>query len=261
MALQLKNRYGIHQPIHIGKFHVDRKGIFSGEIELHVTGEDFDKPNFGYLRLGSGVAVAGSAGIIGVSCVGIERSYDEEKSHAVYTYSYEGVIDPSADLEFELDITMTNEPIETHPNFEELNRVFGPYQPLTRLWPRVPPKDTSEAGLAAANDPKVRATNPMFGITSFLSPSATYRLTRTRLDIGESALEDIGTIVQPPHIGEAFPELDSWVRNQSTRTWLKLAPRIRKHGKAITITEEYMLSGWRGWIEEVYNKEALQFVG
>ncbi len=42
------------------------------------------------------------------------------------------------------------------------------------------------------------------------------------------------------------------------RNWLKMAPKIKRKGNAVEITEEYMLSGPNGWLRDVYGQAQLE---
>lgn len=268
MAFQHKTKYGQqHQPIHIQPFTVDRTNLFNGRVEYHVD-EDFDRPNAAFLSPAFGSnTIAAMAGVTGLIkggkrnaplCVGVERRYDREMGLAIYTYLFEGLVNSSQRfIDFELEFTMNQEPIETHPSFQTLNELFGPYDALNRLWPRYISNETASTGLGGGQTSQGAATNPLYGVTSYLSPGAIYRLSFCDTDVDSDFMDDVGAIVKPPKLGEAFPEFNSFLQG-TKRNWLKLAPKIRQHGAAISIIEEYMLSGPRGWDENIYSADALK---
>ena len=41
------------------------------------------------------------------------------------------------------------------------------------------------------------------------------------------------------------------------RNWLKSAPKIKRKGNAVNITEEYLLSGPQGWLDSIYSAAQL----
>lgn len=268
--MQLKTRFTAppgHQKYHIQAYTVDRTNLFTGRVELHVE-EDFDKPSGQYMGLSYGRTVAADTGINsmatgsgsqpGPSCVGVERRYDTENSMAIYTYTFEGIaIEHNTKYtEFELEFTMNQEPIETHPSFESLNEIFGHYDAINRLWPQYITQQSAAVGLQSAQQGGP-VLNPMYGVSSYLSPGLIYRISYTQTDIDPRYLFDIGSIVVPPMFGQAFPEMQSWITQNTVRNWLKLAPKVRQRGSCISITEEYMLSGYRGWLAPVYSSAAL----
>lgn len=266
--MRLKRRFGLHQQIHIQPFVVDRTNLFTGRVEYHVE-EDFDRPSANYMSLGYGATIAGMSGISGMakgtatqpvpSCVGVERRYDNENSMAVYTYTFEGIATSHGErfIEFELEFTMNQEPIETHPSFPELQVIFGPYDPLNRLWQPHITQAAANVGLQQTTGGGP-VTNPMYGVTSYLSPGLIYRMSYTDVDVDPDFMDHVGTIVIPPIPEELFPQLQGWIQNTGFRNWLKLAPKIRQHGSCITVIEEYMLSGPRGWADAVYSEDALK---
>lgn len=261
---------GGHQKIHLQPFQVDRTNLFTGRVEMHVL-EDFDKPNGNYLSLAFGRTIADLSGISNLAtgsrshplplCVGVERRYEAEGSMAIYSYTFEGVLKFRDEryVQFDLEFTMMQEPIETHPNFAALDSAFGPYNPINREWPRVMSGSSASQGLTGGVTGALGpTTNPMYGVTNYFSPGAIYRLTFTDVDVDPDFMNDIGTIVTPPKISEAFSEFQTWVTSSTGRNWLKMSPRISQRGSSLQIQEEYMLSGPRGWDPNVYTPEALK---
>ena len=72
--------------------------------------------------------------------------------------------------------------------------------------------------------------------------------------IPSGILRGIGTIVDKPPGIEQF-KLPGAAKK---RNWLKLAPKIKRRGNAVEITEEYMLSGPNGWLRDVYGQAQLE---
>jgi hypothetical protein len=257
-----KSVYGIHQEWHLMPFGVDRTNLFVGRVEYHIT-EAFDKPDSVKMGLSFGNGTAASAsGIANMvrsgsappRCVGVERRYDEGNSMAIYTYTFEGIATDHAQkwIEYELEFTMTQEPIETHPDFSNLNDIYGPYDALNRLWPQYI-TEAAATGLQGGGD-KTGGTilNPLYGVSSYFSPGASFRKSYTAPDLTSGALSDIGSISVPKLEGDLFGGWSDWVRNPSPRNWLKMAPKVRQRGSCISVVEEWMLSGPKGWNSAVY---------
>jgi hypothetical protein len=264
-----KKQFGAHQSYHPLSFQVDRTNLFVGRVEMHAM-EDWDGANQEFLSLNFGDGtVAASAGINNLAtsgkgaprCVGVERRYDDALGMGIYTYTFEGIASrhDKKFYEFELEFTMEQRPIETHPNFQKLEDTFGPYDSLNRLWPRIV-TEKSAATAPGLSKPKSGGpvTNPMYGQTSFISPGCVYRRSYTTVDLESKVMEDIGTIVVPPAIDSAFAQFNSFItKNSPQRNWLKMNPKIRQRGGCISVIEEYLLSGPLGWFPAMYNKEAL----
>src|SRR5262245_11646805 len=235
--LDYKTRFGRHQEFFFISADVDRTNLAVVRVELHVQDEGLNNPNSAFLSVFAGSEALSQAGLDGFFyeassgetnlCVGASRRYDNEKSLGIYTYTYEGLVaDAPIYHEFELEFSMNQEPIETHPNFEVFEPKFGPYNPIDRVWPRVPTTAQSRAaGLPGGGQSAAQTvTNPMFGVSSFLSPGAVYRINYTASDVQEGDLDGIGTIDEPPFLSEEFPEFGQWMET-NRRNWLKLAPK------------------------------------
>jgi hypothetical protein len=153
--------------------------------------------------------------------------------------TYEGLEnDPSDDqADFELDVSMQDDPIQTHRSFAALKALYG--------WDvaeeRFPEKDPNQQ------------PSPAYGAESYLAVGAVFRITTTRRTIPGSVLKGIGTITAaPPGIAQfQIPNADG------QRNWLKSAPKIKRKGNAVNITEEYLLSGPKGWLPTIYSAAQL----
>jgi hypothetical protein len=110
----------------------------------------------------------------------VERRYDEGASMAIYTYTFEGIATRRGTkfIEYELEFTMEQAPIETHPDFQHLNDVFGPYDSLNRLWPPIITEKSAAVGLKQTSEGGPQP-NPMYGVTSYLVPGCMFRMTFT----------------------------------------------------------------------------------
>lgn len=264
-----KLRKGEHQRAHTGQFAVDRTNLFIGRVELHNE-EDWNQPNAGLMNLSAGLDVAGQAGLTnmasggnaGPQCVGVDRRYDEATGLGIYTYTFEGIatVHNKKWFEFELEFTTTQEPIEVHPNFAELNRIYGPYDAINRIWPQYISAQSQAVGLAAKGTEQGAIINPMHGISSFYLPGLTYRLSYTDTDIRKEVITGIGSLQEPAlPVGGQFEGIGLILHSfGGNRNWLKMAPKVRQHGSCISITEEYMLSGYKGWTPDIYGEDALK---
>lgn len=247
MPAASKNVHGNHQEIHIGAWKMDRIGMVTGSIRRERF-EAFDTIDAQYLDLSAAPQI-----VAGVPCVNVERTYDNALGMAIYVYSYEGA---KSDFEFddrhityELDFTLSEDPIETHPSFAKLKEKFG-WNPTRRAFPEFAPNGGGESGGTALSGGKKakQKTSEMFGVDSYLAVGAVFRRTYARRSIPSTAMKGLGAIIERPP-GIAQFQLPAAAKK---RNWLKMAPKISKRGSAVQITEEYMLGGPRGWVKDVY---------
>lgn len=264
-----KTRFGTHQQFFVTGVQVDRTSLAQVTVEMQVSDEGLNNFSKDFLTLTYGLGVAGEAGIADLLeipedapediCIGISRRYDSPGSMGIYTYNFEGLLQGRTPFYlYELEFTMNQEPIETHPNFEVFEPIYGPYDPLNRTWQRVPTaKQSSAGGLSANANAAQPVTNPMFGTTSFLSPGAVFRKMYTATKMDSSIFQGIGTKDEPQGLDDFNKDFANWVQTESKRDWLRLSPKINKRGGAYQITEEWMLSGPRGWMEDLYSDTAI----
>ena len=193
--------------------------------------------------------------LLGLPCVNIVRAY--EGGWAKYTYDYEGV---RADYDravrvkktFELDVSLSEENIQTHPQFEFLKNKYG-WDPNKKEFKDKPPDDKgNKLGDNATN--KRTKRSKLVGVTDYLAAGAIYRVNYVLSKVPKSVLEGIGAIygAEPPYTGEFGISLKI-----GKRTWLKMAPKVRNRGNCSEISEEYLLSGQDGWVEDVYSRSQL----
>ncbi len=184
--------------------------------------------------------------------MGVERVFDVEKSQATYTYSYQGTqSDFTFDdkhIVFELDMTMSEESIETHPNFGNIKVKYGWVANKRRFAEFLPGKSLGLTGDKAS----AGVRSPLFGVDSYLVVGATLNITYLRGSVPPSVLVGIGAIGKPRGLG-AF-QLPT---GPGKRNWLKLAPQIRKKGNCVQITERWMMSGPKGWLKAIYGVDQL----
>jgi hypothetical protein len=156
-------------------------------------------------------------------------------------YNYEGVeadFTPADEtILFELDTTMEDCPIESHPGIRLLIDRWA-YDPETRRFPEFDdrvgsggnPLPGDSAGDAAAK------RSPLFGTESWVSVGTIFRMTYTVRTVPAAAYAGWGTIIDQPRGIEKL----NW-RKQPNRPWLRLCAKISRKGNACTIVEEAML--------------------
>lgn len=188
----------------------------------------------------------------GLPCTDI--SGEVEDAHITVTYLYQGLDEnftfSDDQVTFEFDTSMNEDPIETHPNFKVLKTIYG-WSQVERMFAETI-RDVSVGPLTV--DESENKENPLFGIDSWLSIGAIYRRTYASRNIPGNIFTGIGTIIsKPPDIGQFKLPSDS-----KTRNWLKLAPKVTRTGNAVRISDEYMLSGPKGWAKPVYDRDQLK---
>jgi len=183
----------------------------------------------------------------------VSRSFrqSEDGGYEV-TLTCEGADDPTDEQKtFEIDASMAEEAIKTHPKFEDLKKQFGWDESLSTFSEYLP-GDTSSGGLSGGSqNGSARKKSKMYGVESWLVAGAIYRVTYASKTVPSSIFFGIGTVQPPPQIGKFN------IPNLGKRNWLKLAPKVRMRGNSIEIALEYMLSGPLGWFTEVYNTSQL----
>jgi len=102
------------------------------------------------------------------------------------------------------------------------------------------------------NDPH-QEPSPASGVENDLPLGAVFRLTTTKRTIPGHVLKGIGTIVETPPGFAQFQIPNS----DGKRNWHKSAPKIKRKGHAMNITEEYLLSGPQGWLDSIYSAAQL----
>ena len=190
-------------------------------------------------------AVAGVYGEVGgeydgALFVGGGGSGDESGSW-VCDFNYEKVVsgDNASDdigLVEELDYSMKQDPISSHPRFAEIRAAY-PWDEVAKAF-----KDK----LASGQD------SPVYGTTDYLNFSCVYRQTRTLSKVPGAIFGNIGAIDDNvPFVRMNDPA------SADDRTWLYLAPKISSRGNAFVVAQEWMLSGPGGWNEDIYSIGAL----
>jgi len=219
----------------------DRNGITRVNVPVYVD------TLAAALSLNTG-AVARTLGISFPS-VGSPFEQTEDGGYKV-TCQFEGseVDLTSSDLvTFELDTTMAEDPIESHPSFTSLADKYGWNQADKSFSISMPGTTKTTVALKAGNTLDV-ASNPLYGTESYLTFGCVFRQTYASKTIPATLLKGIGTITSaPPGIGQFQLPIAPGKRN-----WLKMPPKLRRRGCVVEVTEEWMLSGPAGWNADVY---------
>jgi hypothetical protein len=215
---------------------VDRHGLISATVKRYRLLSES-----GFLE------ALRDAPAIGLPLVGVQ--YAIQNGRAEIDYAYEGIdpslADPSELTTYELDTSMSEDSIKTHPSFAKLKKIYG-WDDEKEQFPEFLPDSAGADNALQASGTSTQQKSDLAGADSYLSVGAIYRITYAARSMPAGLLRGIGTIVTPPGIGRF--SIDAGQRN-----WLKLAPKVRLRGNCLEITEEYMLSGPRGWNTDVYD--------
>ena len=171
------------------------------------------------------------------------------------TLHYEGITNENKDddqVTFELDGSMADDPIQTHPYFDAL-KVRYRWDAVKEQFAETLSASGGQQTALSGGSQKTKK-NPLFGVENWLVIGAVFRKTYSAKTIPATLLRGIGTIVDKPPGIEQF-KIPSAAKK---RNWLKLAPKIKRKGNAVEITEEYMLSGPNGWLRDVYGLAQLE---
>ena len=186
------------------------------------------------------------------------RSFSQEDDGGYkVTLHFEGVtneftFEDAEKVTFELDTSMAEDPIQTHPFFDTLKTRYAWDAAKEQFAETLPESSGQQTALSGSGQKPKK--NPMFGVDNWLVVGAVFRKTYAARNIPSGILRGIGTVVERPPGIEQF-KIPSTAKK---RNWLKLAPKIKRKGNAVEITEEYMLSGPNGWIKDVYGQAQLE---
>ncbi len=188
-----------------------------------------------------------------------DRSAEEfETGTWQLTLTYEGEagessvsFDSSAAIEVELDSSLAQESIKSHPNWEALKKKYGWLTDKEEFPDTMPGAAGDKTALSGAKKKPTR--NPMHGTESWLSVGAVFRITYSSKSAPRDALEGVGTVVdRPPGFGLLG------IAHPKGRNWLKDAPKVRVVGNASRISTEYIMSGPHGWLRDIYGAQQLR---
>jgi len=223
--------------------------IFSGEVESRFQIETTDaKINPDWLLPSS------APDPFGIPCVG--SSCKVEKGVAFVTYNYEGGSDSQGEMSeseytVELDNTMTEAPMEAHPDFKSLVEYYGWDYNEHKFKEFMPGDETLTSVQSGLQKDNVQRSDA-YGTEAWLVPGAQLRVSFSGRTIPSWVMQGIGTITNRPQglskLGITIP---------IKRNWLKLGPKISERGNRYQISAEWMLSGPRGWLKKIYSSSQL----
>ena len=158
------------------------------------------------------------------------------------SYTFEGFVNQEPEEPtYELVGSLSQEPIETHPDFaafatEENGAIF--IDPETLLQSDAPNRIFKEFANVDG------AANQKAGVTSYLEPSVEWRETRFSRS-RPTSLTGLGNIQTP----NGSPP------NLSPRDWLYWSESYIRRGGVYQITSTWKLSGRNGWDPDIYDTE------
>lgn len=222
----------------------DERGVIKVNVPLVV-------PSIARGLQVSPATVANAIGISGVRCKG--RPFTQlEHGELQINFSFEGVpggfnFDSTEAETYELEGSTSEDPIESHPDFEA----------LVKKYPAIFDEDGRFLGFArrfATNQTQAQTNelkndgrkNPLYGVQAYLVGGCIWRRTYLAQSFPAGLLRNLGKIDTPK--GSGFmqpPELPG------RRNWIKIRAAARWRG-VWEIVEEWLLSGPNGWIPEIY---------
>jgi hypothetical protein len=163
-----------------------------------------------------------------------ESNFSVDESGAFWVGEYRST-DAQGMITEELDFSMHEEPIQSHPNFftpETGIAAVYQYDPVTNSFAKTKPDGSP---------------NPLYGCTSYLAMTATFRKNQSVGNLASISglFDNIGKISGPTYELVAIPVI-AW------RNWLKLTPKIVSRSGVFEVSESWMLSGAGGWNSNIY---------
>jgi hypothetical protein len=158
------------------------------------------------------------------------------EEHGYYvTIGYEGHLDPGDGGEsFELEGSTTDDPIETHWNYQVLlDNYKGKEDNGRAKWPKTLTDSQGNTG-----------RNKMHGVDSWPRPGEIWNHNWVSEGLPGSLIDNLGTLTYAPP--GSPPELGG------NRVWLCNRVRARERGNAWQIQVSYELSGPDGFVPEMY---------
>ena len=146
----------------------------------------------------------------------------------------------------ELSIGVDQVPLGMHPHISDILKDFGGSvgESGELTFPEEDPTGQSRRTGVNAEGEEF-ALNPFYGVTSFFSPRATFRIRRLNQDGGIGAL---GKLDDPPLSGLS----SNTGLSSSASNWIKTSVNRRDHGSVTETTEEWLYS-LTGWESRIYD--------
>ena len=156
------------------------------------------------------------------------------------TYLYEGFLGSLPEPEYELDVSLSEDPIETNPDFATF--AGTPSAPLNAAVFVDPETQKPTADDAVGVFREFGIDGDKAGVAGYLVPGATwteiYFSTSRPTDLG-----DLGEIDSPSGPNPSFG---------SGKTWLYSGANYRRRGFIFEIRKTWLLSGRGGWDTDIY---------
>ena len=157
----------------------------------------------------------------------------------------------------ELDFSLTQEKINTHPNFFPtggLKETYGWQDDGSGggSFPATMPASTTTNG--TQKNKATTTANPLYNRDTWWAPGLIYMVTRTLETCPSDVFQNIGAIDEPRQ-AEYGVKLPTRFVN---RNWLKMAPQVSVRNSVVQIVEKWQLSPPGGWLEPVYGVSAIQ---
>jgi len=202
-----------------GSFTLDRTGLFTQTDRYAFPTEDGSLPteaeSFGHTYE--------------------ESSFSVDESGAFWVGEYRAT-DAQGLISEELDFSMHEEPIQSHPNF------LTPTTGIAAVY------NYDQAQKAFQKTKADGTANPLYGCTSYLAMTATFRKHQTVGNLNEVSglFDNISKIATPNADLIDIPTI-AW------RNWLKLTPKVTSRAGVFEVSEAWMLSGAGGWNSKIYS--------
>jgi len=153
---------------------------------------------------------------------------------------------------YNFDSDMSEEPIQTHPNFVKIAATYA-WNAQDQSFPSqyTPVTGNNSTGFSAASGKTT--TNPMAGTTDWLKAGGVFSKTYAVSSVPSSVYQGIGTLGTYPPGAEKLN-----IPHLKNRYWIKLPPLVdyntKGSGSACRVTERYRLCGISNGSETViYN--------
>jgi hypothetical protein len=179
-----------------------------------------------------------------------EVAQDSDKLGFYATLFYEGLsdgIDPPADESrlWSGQITERQDPIETHPKFEELKKTYGGVVENGKVkWPETISGGRKGSGIGSGAAKGTRP-NPMLNVTHY--PVLLGEVTYTR--VVRNLPSDLFSVVGKIH--QALPS-SSGLTTPEGYVFVQALPKWSGRGNAFQLTDTYKLTPAEGWLDLIY---------
>jgi hypothetical protein len=194
----------------------------------------------------------GEATVLGLPEVGRDLAQVEMKDKFLVNISYEGLMSDAGDMStFEFEDSFSEDPIETHPEFEQLKKDYnGSIDPSTKrvVWPEILKSGSSgsQNGLLGVLTAGKQGKNPLYGLTTYLAQKGIWRRTFLVKKLPANLFDSIGQV---------FSSLPTEAKDMPVpkdRNWLFIPPKLSWKGNCWEVGEQLMMSPPGGWPPQVY---------